>query len=449
MTITYKKNPADSTGYDYLLDILKKQGKSVILSEKEAELGFKDKKNITLKIQNFIKDLDHKITQNFHRRDVQEKIGHELFNLVADERSKFGELFESQISQIIQEALDGLFGLGAIQSLTDDPEITEIMVNGIGKNKIYYEKNGKLHIANDKAFKNITQLKNMIGTIIMAVNRRLDESSPMVDARLEDGSRVNAVINPIALDGAYLTIRKFKKGLSLHEMVKSGSIDLDVANYLEACVKARLNILVVGGTGSGKTTILNALSSFIPDTERIVTIEDSAELSLQQKHVLRLETKPANTEGKGAITIRHLVKNALRMRPDRIVVGEVRDDAVIDMLQAMNTGHEGSMSTAHANSVEDSISRLEMMFLSGIELPVFVVRQQIISAIDIIVEVSRNKHGQRGISCIGEVHKKLNSNSEVIVSRKYENPKFNKQNAASSCILDKLKSTGVVLPKWA
>ncbi len=304
--------------------------------------------------------------------------------------------------QLVEVICDELLGLGPLEGLLKNDEITEIMING--PKNIFVEKNGKIILSNVH-FYNETHLMNIIERILTPLGRHVDEASPLVDARLSDGSRVNIIIPPLALDGALVTIRKFsKKALSIDDLVRFGTLSEDMGIFLKACVRARLNILVSGGTGSGKTTTLNVLSSFIPSTDRIVTIEDAAELKLQQRHVARLETRPANLEGRGEITIRDLVRNALRMRPDRIVVGEVRSGEALDMLQAMNTGHDGSLTTAHANSPRDVLSRLEtMVLMAGMELPVKAVRSQVASAINIILQQSRISDGSRKITHITEV----------------------------------------------
>ena len=304
--------------------------------------------------------------------------------------------------QLIDDISNELLGLGPLEPLLQNDAITEIMVNG--PNQIFVEKKGKLTLT-DVHFYDNAHLMNIIERILTPLGRRVDESSPLVDARLADGSRVNIIIPPLSLVGPTVTIRKFsKKALSIHDLVGFGTLNDDMAMFLDACVKARLNILVSGGTGSGKTTTLNVLSSFIPATDRIVTIEDAAELRLQQTHVVTLESRPANLEGHGAITIRDLVRNALRMRPDRIIVGEVRSGEALDMLQAMNTGHDGSLTTAHANTPRDVLSRLEtMVLMAGMELPVRAVRTQVSSAIDLILQQSRIRDGSRKITYITEV----------------------------------------------
>jgi len=304
--------------------------------------------------------------------------------------------------QLFHDILDELLGYGPLQPLLDDPDISEVMVNG--PKKVYIERKGKL-IRTNVTFDNDEQVLRIIDRIILPLGRRIDADSPTVDARLPDGSRVNAVIPPVAIDGPSITIRKFQKGrLSIEQLIEIGSITQNMADFIRACVMARLNIIISGGTGSGKTTLLNVLSGFIPEEERIITIEDAAELRLQQDHVLRMETKPPNSEGKNSVSIRDLVRNSLRMRPDRIVVGEVRGGEALDMLQAMNTGHDGSLTTLHANSPRDAISRLETLCLmAGMELPVKVIREQIASAIDVIIQQSRLRDGSRKITSITEV----------------------------------------------
>jgi len=304
--------------------------------------------------------------------------------------------------QLFHEILDELLGFGPLQALLDDPDITEIMVNG--PKSIYIERKGKLTKTN-VTFEDDAAVVRIIEKIILPLGRRIDAASPPVDARLPDGSRVNAVIAPCAIDGPSITIRKFQKNkLSVQQLIDYGSLTQNMADFIRACVISRLNVIISGGTGSGKTTLLNVLSSFIPEDERIVTIEDAAELKLLQEHVLRLETKPPNSEGRHGVAIRDLVKNSLRMRPDRIIVGECRGGEALDMLQAMNTGHDGSLTTLHANTPRDALSRLETMCLmSGMDLPVRVLREQIASAIDVIVQQTRLKDGSRKVTAITEV----------------------------------------------
>ncbi len=304
--------------------------------------------------------------------------------------------------KITQEVADDILGYGPIEPFLRDADITEIMVNG--PHDIWIERHGKLqHI--DGRFSDEAHLRRTIDKIVARIGRRIDESSPMCDARLPDGSRVNAVVPPLALDGSLLTIRKFSADpFTVDDLVLFGTISQPVATLLNDCVRGRLNILVSGGTGAGKTTTLNVLSSFIPTDERIVTIEDAAELRLHQDHVLRLESRPPNIEGKGEVKIRDLVRNSLRMRPDRIVVGEIRDAAALDMLQAMNTGHDGSISTLHANTPRDALARLEtMVLMSGMDLPVRAIREQVSSAVNLIIQQTRLKDGTRRITYVTEV----------------------------------------------
>lgn len=304
--------------------------------------------------------------------------------------------------RLSRELCDEVAGLGPLEPLLENPEVTEIMVNG--PDRVFVEKAGRISLS-DVRFRDTQHVMNVIDRIVSSVGRRIDESSPMVDARLPDGSRVNAVIPPLSLVGPVITIRKFsRKPFTPQDLIRFGSLSQRMAGFLEACVRGKLNIIVSGGTGSGKTTLLNVLSGFIPDDERIVTIEDAAEIQLRQQHVVTLESRPPNIEGRGQITIRDLVRNALRMRPDRIVVGEVRSGETLDMLQAMNTGHDGSITTAHANSPRDVISRLEtMVLMAGMDLPLRAIREQIASAIDLIVQQARLRDGSRKITSITEV----------------------------------------------
>ena len=338
---------------------------------------------------------DARMTQT----DLEAKVRATLQEVLAREETP---LTTSDRTKIAQEVADDILGYGPIEPFLRDPDITEVMVNGY--DDIWIERDGKIHKV-DGGFTNEPHLRRTIDKIVGRVGRRVDEASPMVDARLPDGSRVNAVIPPLALDGSLLTIRKFATDPYMHEdLINFGTMTLSVAEFLAACVKGKLNILVSGGTGAGKTTTLNVLSSFIPEDERIITIEDSAELQLHQEHVLRLESRPPNIEGKGEIKIRDLVRNSLRMRPDRIVVGEVRDAAALDMLQAMNTGHDGSICTVHANSPRDVLSRIEtMVLMAGVDLPVRAIREQVSSAIHLIVHQARFKDGSRRVTHLTEV----------------------------------------------
>jgi pilus assembly protein CpaF len=305
-------------------------------------------------------------------------------------------------SRVAQEVADEILGHGPLEPYLRDPEVSEIMVNGY--DQIYVEREGRIYPV-PATFTDESHLRRTIEKIVARVGRRVDESSPMVDARLPDGSRVNAVIPPIALDGSLLTIRKFAaEPFTVEDLITFGTMTPAVAELLEACVRGRLNIVIGGGTGSGKTTTLNVLSSFVPADERIVTIEDAAELQLRQEHVLRMESRPASLEGSGQVSIRDLVRNALRMRPDRIIIGEIRDGAALDMLQAMNTGHDGSVTTLHSNSPRDSLARLEtMVLMAQMDLPQRAIREQMTAAIDLVVHQSRLKDGTRRITHVTEV----------------------------------------------
>jgi pilus assembly protein CpaF len=313
--------------------------------------------------------------------------------------------------RLIDEVLDETFGFGPLEVLLKDPTISDILING--PNKIYVERRGKME-KSDVRFRDNDHLLQIIDRIVSKVGRRVDETSPMVDARLPDGSRVNAIISPLALDGASVSIRRFGANpLKLEDLLNYKAFTPEMAMLMEACIKARLNILISGGTGCGKTTLLNTLSSFIPSEERIVTIEDAAELQLQQDHVVRLETRPANIEGKGAVNTRDLVRNALRMRPERIIIGECRGGESLDMLQAMNTGHAGSMTTLHANTPRDAQARLEtMIMMAGMELPIKAMRQQIASAVDVIIQANRLQGGPRKVTSITEV---MNMEQDMII----------------------------------
>ena len=375
--------------------------RQILTPEQEAEAR-RRKRLLSLRV-----DLHKRLLEELNLSAIDKVSEHELkaeINAVVREELHTSDLVLSrtELDRLCDELIDEVVGLGPLEPLLKDPSITDILVNT--HELCYVERNGKLE-RTDVQFKDGPHLMRVINKIVSAVGRRVDESQPWVDARLADGSRVNAMVPPCAVDGPLLSIRKFSDiPFTVDSLIDSGAFSEEMALYLHACVRCKLNILVSGGTGSGKTTTLNALSSFIPENERIVTIEDTAELRLQQEHVGRMESRPANIEGSGAVTQRDLLKNALRMRPDRIIVGETRGDEVIDMLQAMNTGHEGSMTTLHANSGRDALSRLEnMVGMSGVELPLAALRTNISSAINVIVQVTRMTDGARRMVSIQEI----------------------------------------------
>ncbi|MEI6693201.1 MAG: CpaF family protein [Actinomycetes bacterium] len=362
------------------------------------------------------------------RSTLQEVLGETNTPLTVPERAR-----------VAQEIADDILGYGPIEPFLRDPDVTEIMVNG--PSSIYIESAGRLHRV-DASFTNEAHVRRTIDKIVTRIGRRVDEASPMVDARLPDGSRVNAVIPPLAVDGSLLTIRKFSADpYRVSDLVAFGTLTPAVAEFLSACVRGRLNILISGGTGAGKTTTLNVVSSFIPDNERIVTIEDAAELQLSQHHVLRLESRPSNIEGRGEVTIRDLVRNSLRMRPDRIVVGEVRDAAALDMLQAMNTGHDGSICTVHANSPRDALARIEtMVLMAGVDLPMRAIREQVTSAMDLVIHQTRFKDGSRRITHISEV---VGMEGEIITTQELFRFDFDMGYDDEGHSIGKLKSTGL------
>jgi pilus assembly protein CpaF len=355
--------------------------------------------DLKTRVQNkLLSELDPSL--DISRTDEVRRTILDLFEQILSEENIVLSRPEKQ--RLLDQITAEILGLGPLQSLLEDETITEVMVNG--PRNVYIERKGKIHRV-PVTFESSEHVMRIIDRIVAPLGRRIDESSPYVDARLPDGSRVNAVIPPISLIGPTLTIRKFAKNpITIENLIQFGSITPEALQFLKACVEARLNLVISGGTGSGKTTLLNILSGFIPSDERILTIENAAELQLRQEHVVTLESRPANIEGRGEITIRQLVINALRMRPDRIVVGEIRDDAALDMLQAMNTGHDGSMTTAHSNSPRDTLARLEtMVLMAGMELPVRAIREQVASAIDVIIHQERLRDGARKVVSITEV----------------------------------------------
>src|SRR5690349_9685872 len=367
-----------------------------LMTQAPVRESFRD---VKFRIQSrVIQDLDPKLDLS-NQVEVRRQI-EEIFGKVIDEEGL--ALTRAERVRMLEQITDEIIGLGPLEPLLRDESISEVMVNG--PRQVYIERSGKLELTN-VVFQNDDHVMRIIDRIIAPIGRRVDESSPMVDARLTDGSRVNAIIPPLSLVGPVITIRKFSASpFTVDDLIRFGTATADMFDFLRACVEARLNIFVSGGTGSGKTTTLNVLSSFIPNDERIVTIEDAAELQLRQEHVVTLESRPPNIEGKGAIPIRELVRNSLRMRPDRIVVGECRSGEALDMLQAMNTGHDGSLSTGHANTPRDMLARLEtMVLMAGVDLPVRAIREQISSAVDLIVHQSRLKDGTRKITNITEV----------------------------------------------
>jgi len=338
---------------------------------------------------------DARLTQS----ELEQKVRQTLQEVLAQDETP---LTVADRARVAQEIADDILGYGPLEPYLRDPDITEVMVNGY--DSLYIERAGRIYPV-EGTFSDEGHLRRTIDKIVARVGRRVDESSPMVDARLPDGSRVNAVIPPLAIDGSMLTIRKFSTDpYMVDDLIGFGTMSRAVSDFLDDCVRGKLNILVAGGTGAGKTTTLNVLSSFIPNDERVITIEDAAELQLHQDHVLRLEARPPNIEGKGEVKIRDLVRNSLRMRPDRIVVGEIRDAAALDMLQAMNTGHDGSICTVHANTPRDVLSRVEtMVLMAGVDLPVRAIREQVSNAIDLIVQQARFKDGTRHITHVTEV----------------------------------------------
>jgi len=338
---------------------------------------------------------DQRISETELRRQVHEL----LHTALGQERAA---LTSVERTRLIQDVSDDVLGYGPIERFLKDPTVTEVMVNG--PNNVYIERSGRLETTK-VAFADETHLRRIIDKIVSQVGRRVDESTPMVDARLPDGSRVNVVIPPLAIGGPFMTVRKFSADpYTVDDLINFGTLSSQVARFVDACVRGRLNVVISGGTGTGKTTLLNVLSSFIPSDERIVTVEDAKELQLHQQHVLPLEARPANIEGRGEVRIRDLVRNALRMRPDRIVVGEVRGSETLDMLQAMNTGHEGSITTVHANTPRDALARIETMTLmAGVELPIRAIREQMSSALDVVIHLARLRDGSRRVTHISEV----------------------------------------------
>ncbi|WP_420821051.1 CpaF family protein [Sinomonas gamaensis] len=404
--------PADNTSGDSPSATLGVRLTAQIAAEAEARLTENEPTHGSVRASQALRELKEKATEELFERvgsritdsslseiDLADFVRGELRTVVSEQQVP---LTSSERDRLIDEIMDDVLGLGPIQRYIDDPSVTEVMVNRA--DQVYVERHGQL-FATETTFTSEEQLRRVIDRIVSRVGRRIDESSPLVDARLADGSRVNAIIPPLAVNGAALTIRKFsREALSVEKLIQLGTLNPEMAELMQACVEARMNVIVSGGTGTGKTTLLNVLSGYIPRSERIVTIEDAVELQLQQDHVIRLESRPPNIEGRGAITIRDLVRNSLRMRPDRIVVGEVRGGETLDMLQAMNTGHDGSLSTVHANSPRDAIARLEtLVLMAGMDLPLRAIREQVASAVNLIVQLTRLRDGTRRVTHVTEV----------------------------------------------
>jgi pilus assembly protein CpaF len=386
--------------------------------------------------QRLLKVVDLSLMSSLPDKEARRQIREICERLLSEEDAPLNQASRQSVVRRIE---DEVLGLGPLEPLLSDKTISDVLVNG--PNQVYVERHGKLELT-DVKFNNDAHLLNIIDRIVSAVGRRIDESSPMVDARLKDGSRVNAIIPPLALDGPSLSIRRFAvELLSMDDLTRLGTLTAELAQVLSAIVRGRLNVLISGGTGAGKTTLLNLLSGFIPETERIVTIEDSAELQLQQPHVVRLETRPPNIEGRGAVTQRELVRNSLRMRPDRIVIGEVRGAEALDMLQAMNTGHDGSLTTVHANTPRDALGRIEnMVTMTGVTFPIKTMRAQIASAIDIVIQVERQEDGRRRVVSLQETN---GMEGDVITSSelfRFERRGLDKDGK----VLGELVTTGIV-----
>ena len=396
------------------------------------------KRSLDLKVSIHRALLD-KINLSVLEKLPREKIRAEIADIISELLAEQQEaLNRAEREALVEDVLDELLGLGPLEPLLQDDSVTDILVNG--PKIVFIERNGLLERVQTE-FQDERHLMRIIQKIVSAVGRRIDESSPFVDARLSDGSRVNAIVAPLAVDGSLLSIRKFaKKRIDIDRLIELGSVPEPMAEVMRAVVRSRKNVLISGGTGSGKTTLLNAMSSFIDERERIVTIEDSAELQLQQEHVARLETRPPNIEGKGEITQRDLVKNALRMRPDRIIVGEVRAGEAFDMLQAMNTGHDGSMTTVHANTPRDALSRIEQMIgMSGIDMPARSARAQISSAIDVVIQVGRLSDGRRRVLSLSEL---TGMEGETITMQEIYRFKIMGRDAENN-VLGRFEATGI------
>ncbi|MBO8128940.1 MAG: CpaF family protein [Peptococcaceae bacterium] len=414
-----------------------------------GHLGQADLKTIRAKVKDAVyNQMDKSLLNNLHRPEVKEQVEKYIKDKVLEEGRDLPRIMWAKLNAVADQIIDEVTGFGPIQDLLDDPEISEVMVNG--PDKVYVERNGLIELT-DVKFNDDKHVMNIIDRIVSRIGRKCDEATPMVDARLPDGSRVNAIIPPLSLIGPVLTIRKFSKvPLTPFDMIfRFRSYSCRELFLFYQLVQTKFNILISGGTGSGKTTTLNILSSFIPENERIVTVEDSAELQLQQPHVIPLEARPPNVEGRGQVTIRDLVKNALRMRPDRIVVGEVRGAETLDMLQAMNTGHDGSLTTAHANSARDALIRLETMILFAVELPVRAIRQMICAGIDVIIHQQRLRDGRRRVTEVSLVEG-MNGNDIVLAEiLRYDHKADRLVVTENRFKLEEVfREKGVELPAW-
>ncbi len=426
---TVLQNRISRVGKDFATAASKEPDRTRALTAQETE--WKQRIN-----ERLLSVLDLSLIDSVDTDSAREEIRSIVDRLLTEESAP---LSGRQRQLIIERIEDEVMGLGPLEPLLADPTISDILVNGY--DTVYIERHGKLELTNTR-FTDPAHLLNTIDRIVSAVGRRIDESSPMVDARLADGSRVNVIIPPLALDGAILSIRRFGvELLTMDKLIELGTLTTEVAEVLSAIVKARLNVVISGGTGSGKTTFLNILSGYIPEDERIVTIEDSAELQLQQPHVVRLETRPPNIEGKGEVAARDLVRNSLRMRPERIIVGEVRGGEAFDMLQAMNTGHDGSLTTVHANSPRDALGRIEnMVSMTGINFPITALRSQIASAIDIVLQIGRLEDGKRKLVSLQEI-----SGMEGDIITMSELFKFHREGMDDdNNVIGKLQATGIV-----
>lgn len=418
----------------------------------KGELGESDLFALRLGIDERLKTLDQKLIDDKFNPEVRRYLEKWIEEQVMEEAKNLSHIsarmMKSALKEVAQRIANEVLGFGVIQPYLDDPEVTEIMVNGSGPRSIFLEKKGRLY-ETDLYYESDKDVQNVIERIVSPLGRRIDESSPMVDARLPDGSRVNAIIPPLALNGPSLTIRKFTKGLTVEELIRFGAFTEQDAELLEAMMKSRLNIVVSGGTGSGKTTVLNTLCRFIPHNERIITIEDSAELDIEQPHVVRLETKPANLEGKGAITMRDLVINALRMRPDRIIPGEVRGPETYDMLNALNTGHIG-YTTVHSNGPKQTITRLETMTLMAVDMPARAIREMIVAGIHVIIHTSRIRDGSRKITHISEIQG-IHKDGEIVLKdiMSYDHQKGRMvPTGVLPRFLDMMDLEGITPPAW-